>query len=239
MGVPVKTRAGLLQPRGKRLCEQVRIARFVAGGMHAPGQCRLSRGERGLDCHALRSRAHAGLDTQLRKLCHTLRCVRELRRGVEQMQDAARALLVFEPARLPQPCQALCAVHGERGDRRRVAATACGQTLTQKGQRPPPLRRIKRGAKLQRRIVASEPAQHQPWRCRVGPGLRMTDGDLATVGEARFEPSTGLTIDHTDFETGLLQIPGGADAGDAGAQNHDVHKGGMCSQNDSTSRARR
>jgi hypothetical protein len=51
----------------------------------------------------------------------------------------------------------------------------------------------------------------------------MADGDLAAVGEAGFGRRRCLAVDHGDFVAQLLQVIGGGDAEQAGAENDDFH----------------
>mgnify|MGYP003349798780 CR=1 FL=1 len=88
-----------------------------------------------------------------------------------------------------------------------IGTTAPGQALVQKAQPPQPLRRIGTQTEQQRCIFTSEPAQRQCRRTGIGPGLAMTDRDLAAIGEAGLEPGTFAPLDHRDV------VPGGAQGG--------------------------
>jgi len=140
------------------------------------------------------------------------------------MQDAAAELVVLQAELRAQRAQLLAAPHREGCDRRGVAMGARRQAFKQEAQAPPPLRRVAAGAKHQRCIRATEPAQDLRGRTGVGPRLRVADRDLAAVGEAGLETGPGLAVEQADAETGLRQVPGGRDAGQAGAENHDVHE---------------
>src|SRR5688500_8995018 len=51
----------------------------------------------------------------------------------------------------------------------------------------------------------------------------MRDRDLPAVGVTGFEAGTGLAVDDGDVVAGLLQEPGGGDAGDTGAEDDNFH----------------
>ena len=104
-----------------------------------------------------------------------------------------------------------------------IGATAPGQTLMQKAQPPQPLRRIGAQTEQQRCIFTSEPTQRQCRRTRIGPGLAMTDRDLAAIGKAGLLRHCRLTINELDLMPGLAQVPGGSHADDTGAENRYAH----------------
>ena len=57
----------------------------------------------------------------------------------------------------------------------------------------------------------------------IGPRLAVADGDLPCVREAGLPCGGALALDDGDFMAALQQMPSGARADDAGAQDDDFH----------------
>ena len=75
----------------------------------------------------------------------------------------------------------------------------------------------------QRRIVAEHPFQRLQRRVAVGPGLAVADGNLGGIGKAGFQRCAWLAVHHRDLVPALQQMPRGAHANDACAQNDNLH----------------
>ena len=107
---------------------------------------------------------------------------------------------------------------------RKGTVVALGQEL----QAPAPLGRIELRPKQQRRLFVEHPFERLPGRLAIGPGLAVADRDLSAIGIAGLQGRTALAVHHGDLMTALAQMPGGADADDAGAQDDDVHAASVC-----------
>jgi hypothetical protein len=137
----------------------------------------------------------------------------------------ARAFLVMQARLGTQRAQAVGAVYGKTCDGVGIAPVACRQAFVQEAQQPAPAGGLESDAQAQRRLAAADRTQCDQRGSRTRPGFRVADGNLPAVGEAGFQRRAGLTVDHTDFETGLQQIPGGGHAGNTRTENHYVHRG--------------
>ena len=94
---------------------------------------------------------------------------------------------------------------------------AIGQKLQSPGVLAPTRAKRVLRAKQQGRFLAQHPFQGFERCLCVGPGLAKADRDLPGVGEAGFQRGAALTLDHRDLVSALGQMPGGADADNAGA----------------------
>ena len=140
------------------------------------------------------------------------------------MQDALRALVVFDIAFAAQSLQRVAAVGAQAHDLLNIVARACGRAFAHERQAPQPLAHVGADAEQQRRVFLAQPLQHLQGGPRVGPGLGMADRDLAAVGEAGFRGRRSLAIDDGDVVPLLAQEVGRGDAEQAGAENDDFHE---------------
>ena len=115
------------------------------------------------------------------------------------------------------------AVGPQRHDLLHVALKRRIVALRQELQAPAPLLPVHLRAKQQRGFLVEHPLERLERRFAVGPRLAVAHRDLRSVGEAGFECSVGLAVDHDDFVTALQQVPRRADADDAGAENNGFH----------------
>jgi hypothetical protein len=100
---------------------------------------------------------------------------------------------------------------------------AVGQKLQAPAVLQPPLTQGELRPEQQRRFLAEHPFQRLPGGFAVGPGLAIAHRNLGGIGKAGFQRSTGLTVNHGNFMALLQQVPGGADADDAGAEYGNFH----------------
>src|SRR5262245_12375686 len=81
---------------------------------------------------------------------------------------------------------------------------------------------VELGAEQKRRPIVEQPFEHFERCGRVRPRLRMTDGNLAAIGEARFEPRCGPPVDDADGQSLPQSKIRAVDANDTRAENDDV-----------------
>jgi hypothetical protein len=143
----------------------------------------------------------------------------------EEVQDAALEPLVLDAGACHQRLERLVAVAPERHELLHVALERRVAALAEERQAPAPLVRVEPGTEQQRGVVAQQPLRHLERRVGAGPRLAEAHRDLGTVGEAGLQGRVGLTIDESDVVPFFEQVPGGADADDAGAENDDLHDG--------------
>lgn len=139
------------------------------------------------------------------------------------MQDALAQPIELDAGFAQQGVQAIPAVQGEPDDGEGVAPGAARQALDQELQPPRPLMPVGAGTEQQGGVLTPEPVQDLAGCARVGPGFRVADRNLAAIGEAGLQSRRGLAVDDSDGEAGLPQVPGAGDAGEAGAENDNVH----------------
>ena len=124
--------------------------------------------------------------------------------------------------------QGLMAVSAQGNDLLHITGKGTVIALGQKLQTPAPLGGVELGAKQQRCLFVEHPFERLPRCLAVGPGLAIADRDLAAIGKAGLQRRAALAVNHGDLMAALAQMPGGADADDAGAQDEDVHGLSVC-----------
>ena len=75
----------------------------------------------------------------------------------------------------------------------------------------------------ERRMRAQHPFQRLDWNAGRRPRRGVAVGKLPGVGVAGFQRWPGGAVDDADFVSGLGEIPGAADAADAGSEDDDFH----------------
>ncbi len=170
---------------------------------------------------------HAPLHAEAAHQFHSMgRVVKGLLVGVE-VRDAAFQPVVLDARGAHYVLECGMAVRAQRHDLLHVACEGRVVALRQELQAPAPLLPVQLGAKQQRRFLVEHPLEGLPWRLAVGPGLTVAHRDLRRVGKTGLQRRVGLAVDHSDFMPALAQMPGGANADDAGAQDDGFH-GAQC-----------
>lgn len=144
------------------------------------------------------------------------------------MGNAALQPLELDTGLLDHVLERQMAVGAQRHDLLDIARERPVIALGQELQAPAPLRAVEPGPQQQRSLFVEHPFQRLPGRLAIGPGLTVADRDLAAIGIAGLQGRTALAVHHGDLMTALAQMPGGADADDAGAQDDDVHAASVC-----------
>ncbi len=140
----------------------------------------------------------------------------------EEVQDAALEPVVFDAGARHQALERSVAVGAQRHQLPHIAGKGSVVALGEELGAPAPLVRVELGAEQQWRVIAQQPLGHLQWRASVGPGLAEAHRDLGAVGKAGFQRGARLAVHHCHLVTLLGQVPGGADADDAGAENDDL-----------------
>ncbi len=186
------------EDRGK----QARVAGFVRGRI-APAGDQIARvGERRLQRDALGDRFRGDIQAARAQRRNVRARALEVASIGEDLKNAARLLVVFEPELVPQRLELAPTVERKREDRGGIRARAPGQTFVQEPQAPGPLRPIRARPEQQRRVLSPQPLENQRRRLGIRPRLGVTRRDLATVGEARLERRSALPIDDGDLMAG-------------------------------------
>ncbi len=207
---------------GQLLGEDAGVAALVAGGVGAAHDA-VVVAEGGLDGQQFLAAHHLAVDAEaLHQLGGLAGLVEGGLVGVE-VGDAALQPLVFDAGGAHHVLQCGVAVRAQGDELAHVALEGGVVALAQELQAPAPLLPVQLGAEQQRGVVAEHPLQ-QLGRClAVRPRLAVAHRDLRRVGEAGFQGGIGLAVHHDDLVAALQQMPGGADADDAGAENERFH----------------
>ncbi len=219
--------AALGAAAGQCLGEYARVAALVGAGVGAAGDAVAVSAEGRLDGEQLVAADHAPLHAEAAHQFHSMgRVVKGLLVGVE-VRDAAFQPVVLDARGAHYVLECGMAVRAQRHDLLHVACEGRVVALRQELQAPAPLLPVQLGAKQQRRFLVEHPLEGLPWRLAVGPGLTVAHRDLRRVGKTGLQRRVGLAVDHSDFMPALAQMPGGANADDAGAQDDGFH-GAQC-----------
>ena len=139
-----------------------------------------------------------------------------------EMQDALAALVVTQAFIRPYFLNETAAFHRQLDDCRGMLCGAVRQAVDHEFRNPKPLMNVHARPEQQRRVAPKQPLEDFKWRRWIGPRLGMAHRNLATIGEAGFEPRLRLAVNDADGFAGA-QIPVSAtDADNTGAQYNDV-----------------
>ncbi len=147
----------------------------------------------------------------------------QLRLGAEQLHRTQLPAFVVQSGLFAQPVQAVAAVARQAHHACLVDRVAAGRAVAQHVQQPGVLVRVQAGLYDQRRVLGEQPFQGFQRHARRGPRRRVAGRDLAGVGKAGFAAGSGFAVHHGHLEAGARQVPRGAHADDATAQNKYVH----------------
>ena len=215
--------AFLLALAGQRLGEHPAIARFVAFGVGAAHDAVGKTPQRGLDAQQLFFAHHpAGHAVAAHGVGGGARLVKRLLAGVV-VGNAPGQAVVVDAGVGHDVFQRRVAVLPQRHQLRHVALKSRVVALRQKLQAPLPLRGVELGAKFQGAFGVEHPLQGLQRRGAVGPRFAVADRNLRRVAKAGFQGRVGLAVHQRDLVPALQQMPGGADADDARAQDGDSH----------------
>ena len=145
-----------------------------------------------------------------------------------EMGNAALQPLELDAGLLDHVFERSVAVGAQGHDLLHIARKGFVIALTEELQAPAPLRRVQLRAKQQRRFFVEHPFERLPRCLAAGPRLAVAHGYLRAIGKAGLQRGAGLAVHHGDLMAALAQMPGGADADDAGAEDDDVHALSVC-----------
>jgi len=129
-----------------------------------------------------------------------------------KMQDALRALVIRNPGFAAQSLEHLPAVGSQFHDLFDVVARTSGRALAEELEHPEPLAQVGADAKEQGRIFPGKPFEDLERRAGIGPGLRVADGNLPSVGETGFSSGRGLPVDDRYFMAQAAEVVGRGNA---------------------------
>ena len=139
------------------------------------------------------------------------------------MQDTLLEMVVLDARFVTQSLQLAAAVGAEIHHLADVVGSPGRGALSQKRERPAPLGGIQSWPEQQGRVGLEQPFHDFQRGGRVGPRLRMGNGDLTAVGITGFQAGLVLAINHSYLVPLLLQIPGRGSTHNACAQNQYMH----------------
>ena len=212
---------------GQRLGKHTGVAAFVAGGESAAHDLLGKLAQGGFDLEQLGSGYHLARHAVF---AHQRGGVAS---GVERflfgvvVRNAALQPVVVNAGAAHHVFQGGVAVGAQGDELLHIALEGGVVALRQKLQAPAPLlpafTKWQARPEQQRRVVAEHPFQRLERRVAVGPGFAVTDGNLRGIVKAGFQRGIKLPVHHRDFVPALQQMPGGADADNARAQNYNFH----------------
>ena len=218
--------------RGQGLGKGAGVARLVAGGVGAPGDVWAIVLERWLDAQQLLAADHLAVHTVAGHQFGRLGCRFKRMGVVEIVGDTVLQTLVLDAGGGHHLFKGGVAIGAQGDELLHIAlkggVVAIGQKLQAPGVLAPAgAKRVLR-AKQQWRLFAQHPLERLERRLAVGPGFAIAHRDLPGVGKTGFQCGAALALDHGHLVAALGQMPGGADADDAGAQDDDVHGAQVC-----------
>jgi len=207
------------------LRETVRVTRLVGRRVVGADEQRACRRQCRFDGDALVHTQGAPLAAMLAHQRRGPDRRRELATIGVQVQDTALELIVGQRHFGAQRLQLGSTVERQADDLAHIGMRSPGRALAQEAQHPVEQGGIAAQPEPQRRVLAPHPGECAPRGAGVGPRFGVRHRNLAAVGETGFQPGCRLPVEDADLVPRSRQIPGSADADDAGAKDEHLQAG--------------